>query len=413
MVKNEGRLRRGASGGVILLVRVMVVYFGDFLLRPPWLIPADGAASSWNCAQKVQRSIPHVAQWLVLRRHLRGGAKEDRQKQELGERDQDVLSADAAEDNNLDSWLAGWQKGPIEDAGKRKRADEPKAVEEKTSVKVRRVAGDDTAAKMAVADKSGSSIVKPGNVGDSDEDLEAAMREVAREQRARSEGKGGSSTGEEEKAAKGHQKRREKTGPTAEKWPAEPKERRKTETQLTLEDADFLKKVKTLEDEVGGARGLFTQGNITEEFTVPDYDLLEPGIRPPLQYLFNRSEWMAEPELYEWDPYRCPHETISCAFPTNHSLITRHNDISVRVETHPRRKDEVHVRPTKPDVYYALNHELLENPRGVRWEVNLTGLPQNVSLAEIREILRKARETDIEYKSDVERRRRYSVYVLY
>ena len=79
MVKNEERLMRGASGGVILLVRVMAVYFGDFLLRPPWLIPADGAASSWNCAQKVQRSIPHVAQWLVLRRHLRGGAKEEMQ----------------------------------------------------------------------------------------------------------------------------------------------------------------------------------------------------------------------------------------------------------------------------------------------------------------------------------------------
>ena len=64
----------------------------------------------------------------------------------------------------------------------------------------------------------------------------------------------------------------------------------------------------------------------------------------------------------------------------------------MKVETHPRRHDDVHVRPTKPDVYYVLNHDLLENPRGVRWEVNVTGLPQNVSIIQLRGILNRAQE---------------------
>ena len=57
---------------------------------------------------------------------------------------------------------------------------------------------------------------------------------------------------------------------------------------------------------------------------------------------------MAQPSRYEWDRDNdggAEFEPVYSPFPANHSLITCLNGISVRVETHPRQKDQVYLNP--------------------------------------------------------------------
>ena len=285
------------------------------------------------------------------------------------------------DDAELDAWLAGWKAGG--GAGKRKRAAGPAAGPEASGpVKSRRT-----------ADNAGPTQDPDGVAGDSAEDFEAAMR-IARGpdggQRA-GEGTEGTNAGGKGEP-RGSKPKAGKSALRPEKWPAPKQERRKTEADLEAENAQFLKKVRLLEEEVGGARGLFLDGNVTEQYTIPDYSKLEPGVPLPRQYRFNRSEDMVEPAPYDWDDYRCEFDTEWSPFPENNTLIGTINGISLRVQTHPRRKDQVHLRPTAPDVYYALNHELIDNPRGVRWEVKVTGLPQHASTEQLRRVLAAQRD---------------------
>jgi hypothetical protein len=220
----------------------------------------------------------------------------------------------------------------------------------------------------------------------------------AKEGKRTDEGKEGSNAGNRERKPKGSKsagnskEKESKSAMRPQQWPTPKQKHHKTEADAEAEDELFLKKVRLLEEEFGGAKGLFIDGNVTEQYTIPNYELLEPGVPPPLQFRFNRSYEMAEPEPYEWDDYRCEFDTVWSPFPQNNSLITTINGISVRVQTHPRRKDQVHLRPTAPDVYYALNHELLETPRGVRWEVKVTGLPHNASIEQLHRLLAVQRD---------------------
>jgi len=312
----------------------------------------------------------------------------------------------------LDAWLSGWQGGGV--ARKRKREDATAAGEPgaSTLVKTRRTAGNAipapaqemaqpqprSARRTAAIDGQAPAQDPNAGQGDSGEDFEAAMRAAgAKEGKRTDEGKEGTD-GNGERKPKGSKsvgKSKEKESKSAmrpQQWPTPKQKRHKTEADAQAEDALFLKKVHLLEEEFGGAKGLFIDGNITEQYTIPNYELLEPGVPPPLQFRFNRSDDMAEPEPYEWDDYRCEFDTVWSPFPKNNTLITTINGISVRVQTHPRRKDQVHLRPTAPDVYYALNHELLETPRGVRWEVKVTGLPHNASIEQLRRLLAAQRD---------------------
>ena len=312
----------------------------------------------------------------------------------------------------LDAWLSGWQGGGV--ARKRKREDATAAGEPgaSTLVKTRRTAGNAipapaqemaqpqprSARRTAAIDGQAPAQDPNAGQGDSGEDFEAAMRAAgAKEGKRTDEGKEGTD-GNGERKPKGSKsvgKSKEKESKSAmrpQQWPTPKQKHHKTEADAEAEDELFLKKVRLLEEEFGGAKGLFIDGNVTEQYTIPNYELLEPGVPPPLQFRFNRSDDMAEPEPYEWDDYRCEFDTVWSPFPQNNSLITTINGISVRVQTHPRRKDQVHLRPTAPDVYYALNHELLETPRGVRWEVKVTGLPHNASIEQLHRLLAVQRD---------------------
>jgi hypothetical protein len=340
----------------------------------------------------------------VARAAARGGSQND----DLANISRDAAPADTADDDaNFDSWLAGWQKGGGGEAVKRKSADAADGKTRRTSDGDGEKARDSGAGTSKGTDGSDVNRGTGGrNGGDSEEDFEAMMQRATKVQVGETADGEDASSGKDTGKEKRLSKKKEKSRMQAEKWPEVQKKRKKTEAELIQEDAEFLNKVRRLEEEAGGAHGLFTRANITQDFTIPDYDTLMPSIQPPTQYRFNRSEWMAEPAHYDWDSHRCQYDTVYNPFPKNHTLITRQNSISVRVETHPRRLDQVHVRPTAPDVYYALNHELLEHPRGVRWEVTVTGLSRNTTIRQLREVLGKARETDSEYKRERERRRK-------
>jgi len=206
----------------------------------------------------------------------------------------------AADDDNFESWLAGWQGGAEGVARKRERADVGGG-EEKTTGKARSIAGNTAKDALSAARPSGGEDAVKGvksvngehdedgpDVVESEELFETAMRSAVKEQREGKESK--ERGGEEDK--KSRNSRKESTM-KAEKWPEPAKARKMSEAEMEKDDAAFLKKVRLLEESVGGAKGLFTSSNITEEYIVPDYDMLEPSMPLPTQYLFNRSDWMA------------------------------------------------------------------------------------------------------------------------
>ena len=189
-------------------------------------------------------------------------------------------SAEAQVDATFDAWLAGWQSGG---AGKSRPISPPPSGTQRQEGGAGSVspAGSKATSSTATANNPASAAARgdatpaPGSLGDgkpgdeasSDNVLEAAMGAAVREEtRPRKRGNPAAGRGLEESAllaAEGTQRERA---------------RKKTAAQRQEEDEAFLRKVRKLEKAVEATEGLFTRSNISQDYLVPDYDALEPGV---------------------------------------------------------------------------------------------------------------------------------------